>query len=192
MYGISKCEKCGKEFKWKRPSHQIKAKLCSNKCKPKYYNDKESLEYKIKLYNERVVKKEGCWDWLGIIDTNQGYAKVQFKRENISAHRLSWIIHYGDIPKDKQINHHCDNRKCTNPEHLYLGTQKQNEEDKLKRNRQAKGSINGSAKLNEYQVKEIKELLREGKSQYFLSEKYNISYPTINNIKNEKSWRHVK
>ncbi len=192
LYGVSNCEKCGKVFKWKRPKHQGPAKLCSNKCKPKYYSEKESLDHQIKMYNERVVKNtEGCWGWTGTTDSTQGYSRIRNKRKNISAHRISWIIHRGEIPEGKQINHHCDNRRCTNPYHLYLGTQQENDADRMKRNRQAKGSRNAAAKLNEQQVLEIKKNLKQGFSYKEIQEIYHISNATVSNISTEKNWKHV-
>jgi DNA-binding NarL/FixJ family response regulator len=100
------------------------------------------------------------------------------------------MIH-GEIPQKMCVLHKCDNRKCTNPDHLYLGTYIENDRDRVERNRQAKGSKNGSAKLNEQQVKEIKIMLKNGFTQKEIAIKFNMSQATIGFIASGRLWKHV-
>lgn len=80
------------------------------------------------------INENGCMEWQNGL-TTKGYACVCYQAKTQTAHRLIWKMINGEIPLDKQINHKCDNRKCINIDHLYLGTQKENIKDQLDRNR---------------------------------------------------------
>ena len=113
-------------------------------------------------------------------------------------HKASWIIHKGSIPNRMHVCHSCDNPICTNPDHLWLGTHKQNNDDKIAKGRAnwvsppiKKGIENGSAILNEDQVREIKKLIKDGHSCYSISKEFPVSKTTILRIKNNISWGHI-
>ncbi len=148
-----------------------------------------------KAYEKKVVKQAGCWGWNGIVDQD-GYGRVtsryiyEFKVQ--TAHRASWFLHNGEIPRNKIIRHTCDNRLCTNPEHLVLGTLKDNSADMKAKKRQAFGSKNGNAKLSEIEVIVIKRLLQKGKSQPLIAELFDVNKDAISNIKRGLTWFHVE
>ena len=107
------------------------------------------------------------------------------------AHRHIYEECFGFIPKGLVVRHKCDNKLCINPEHLELGTLADNIQDKVKRNRCAKGEKVSTAKLNEEQVKEIRLKRKEGYKLRELSEEYNISVTHIFNIIKEVYWRKI-
>ena len=92
-------------------------------------------EHKRKNYYDFVIKGEGCWMWTGA-KGKRGYGLVGNMYER-NAHRVSYNIHIGVIPPSMEICHTCDNPECTNPEHLFLGTRKDNIQDMLSKGRYA-------------------------------------------------------
>lgn len=140
------------------------------------------------LFFTKFKKTDGCWNWEGQI-SKLGYGS-QGKNKNQS-HRMAWKFEYGEIPKGMYVCHKCDNRICVNPEHLFLGTIRDNLKDMFGKGRNIKGCQVQSAKLNENKVKEIKLSLKEGENSLSLSKKYTVHPRTIRDIKNNITWKHV-
>lgn len=94
--------------------------------------------------NGALILGTRCWEW-NSKTMNCGYGLIHIKRNNkkilMRAHRLSWEIEYGAIPQGVFICHHCDNRKCVRPSHLFPGTAKDNVLDMVKKKRQGKQKI---------------------------------------------------
>ena len=84
---------------------------------------------------KRVAKgsPEGCWDWLG--GTASGYGKISWQGKVVSAHRLAYTLTYGEIQQGMCVMHTCDNPRCCNPQHLTLGTVKDNNRDRRDKQR---------------------------------------------------------
>lgn len=147
-------------------------------------------------YEKFVIKyPEGCWGWSGCAPKNPGYGQFRFSMKKERAHRASWIIHFGEIPKGMFVLHTCDNRICSNPDHLFLGTNLDNINDMLKKKRHKfmwqKGSKNHMAKLNEEKVKEIRNRLSDGEIGRRLAFEYNVDPMTISNIKHKSIWKNL-
>lgn len=206
------CVTCGTKFPFYQNKGRPVPKFCSHKCrghtgfvpggtiKISEMTDEEKLERLKKSFEKNVIRQEGCWSWKGSI-AHGGYPVMTCRRQigPDRGHRASWIIHFGPIPEGLYICHKCDNPICTNPGHLWLGTQKENNDDKIRKCRQAnnipphkRGSENGSARLSEDQVKEIKILIKQGQSCYSLGKQFGVSKTTIQRIKTGKNWSHIE
>lgn len=97
----------------------------------------------------------GCWIWCGG-DFSYGYGAFSYNNQNRPAHRISWFLYRGEIPKGMMVCHRCDQPLCVNPEHLFLGTQRDNMADKVRKGRQARGESHGMSKLTDWEVMQIK------------------------------------
>lgn len=136
----------------------------------------------------KVEKGEDCWNWQGSGMTN-GYGSFSIGRKTLSAHRFSYEIAHGEIPQGLYVCHRCDNRRCVNPKHLFLGTAKDNEADKVRKGRQAYGEKNGCSKLTWQEVDEIRDLSSQGISQRKIATIYNVSQRAIWQVVNYRKWK---
>jgi hypothetical protein len=139
-----------------------------------------------------VKKEEGCWRWLSYIDP-QGYGRLNYNARPMLASRISYLIHFGEVPAGMAVCHKCDNPSCTNPDHLFLGTQADNVADMERKGRARKrgkpGTEHRQAKLTDQDVRDIR---AGGASDAANSIKYGVSRATIHAIRVGKTWRHVK
>lgn len=138
-----------------------------------------------------VSKTESCWLWKGTGVSN-GYGRFCLASKFWLVHRLSWVLHNGDIPEGLNVCHKCDIRNCVNPTHLFLGTDADNMQDMFKkgRNHIRLGDLNPVAKLKWYDVDTIRYEWDSGKSnQIQLARTYNMSQSTISDIVNKVTWK---
>lgn len=84
---------------------------------------------------DKVNKTEDCWEWIGAIRGNSGYGCIKINGKNQNAHRVSWELSFGKIPVEKLVCHHCDNRRCVRPDHLFLGSYTDNILDSFSKGR---------------------------------------------------------
>lgn len=137
---------------------------------------------------------DACWEWqaareragYGVFNPSKAPGKKQ------SAHRFSWELHYGPIPDGMWVCHRCDNPSCVRPDHLFLGTPRDNYEDMHQKGRHVHGTEHFNSKLDENKVREIREMLSRKVSMYEIAEKYSVTQRSIWNIAHEKTWSHVK
>lgn len=134
-----------------------------------------------------------CMEWNSYINP-QGYGKIYHNGKSYRAHRLSYQIFIGLIPKNMEICHLCDNTKCINPNHLFLGSHSENMKDMSNKNRHKvlKGSKNKLSKFNEEDILDIRRRLDGNESQKNIAKDFDVYQTTISKIKLNKSWRHVK
>jgi len=137
-----------------------------------------------------VDTKYDCWTWRYSKDKD-GYGKEKRNYRDIRAHRLSYEMHIGPIPKGMFVCHRCDNPSCVRPSHLFLGSAKDNSQDSVNKHRISHGERRPCSKLKSYQVLQIKEYLNSGCTLKELAKRYHVSTSTISLIKTNKSWRHV-
>lgn len=128
-----------------------------------------------------------CWLWTRATNI-QGYGRFWDGEKLVGAHRFSWELHNGSIPVGLFVLHQCDVPSCVNPDHLFLGTHRDNSQDKLNKNREAKGEMNGHAILAKEDVLSI----RASKlSQRTLARRYGVDQSTISLVVNHKRWKHI-
>lgn len=135
-----------------------------------------------------------CWEWQGAKDkNNKGYGRFSVDGREIKAHRFSFLLVNKTIPEGKIIRHVCDNTFCVNPNHLLLGTTKQNSQDMHERNRwcDRKGDKHPLAKLDADKVIEIRRMCNLGYSESFVAESFGVSRGQIYKIKNKINWGHI-
>jgi hypothetical protein len=94
----------------------------------------------MKRFFEKVEKTDRCWEWTAGSRGN-GYGAFKYNGKVIDSHRMSWIIHNGEIPDGLFVCHKCDNTKCVNPDHLFLGTNSDNMKDAYDKGRLAINKI---------------------------------------------------
>jgi hypothetical protein len=147
---------------------------------------KERLEAK-----SMPIPESGCILWIGAWKPYK-YGELNYKRKICDAHRLAWKAYVGEIPEGMCVLHKCDVPPCINPNHLYLGTQKDNAHDREERDRgnhvALKGSLNGSSKLNEDDVLKIR---ADTRSQRKIALEYGVERTTIRHIKQGRTWQHI-
>lgn len=133
----------------------------------------------------------GCWRWTASFLTT-GYGQLNINGRPVAAHRVSYILCNGPIPKGMDVCHRCDNRWCVNPSHLWLGTRKENLQDMWAKGRGNTPGLQGEkhhqAKLTEEIVHEIRCSPLKGVE---LAAKYGVTKTTISDIRNRRSWTHI-
>lgn len=146
---------------------------------------------------EKVSKSERCWEWSAACRAD-GYGIIRNNGKGQAAHRASWEIHFGTIPAGMWVLHTCDNRKCVNPNHLFLGTPQDNNDDMCAkgRGRQYGGPMPGSshpnAKLNEAQVARIRQEYTGVHGQVSeMARRYGVSRRVLRDAAIGARWKHV-
>ena len=133
-----------------------------------------------------------CWNWTASRDTH-GYGHLKQEGRIRLAHRVSYELHRGPIGEGMQVCHHCDNRACVNPSHLFLGTWRDNMMDKLAKNRQSRnqllGEVNPAARLT---AKDIITIRASDATHDELAAKFGVARAHITNIRSGKRWGHIK
>jgi len=130
-----------------------------------------------------------CWNVISHKPNKKGYIPIRVYGHGVKQmHRFVFESFYGPIENNLHVLHKCDNRKCINPEHLFLGSNYDNVQDRNTKNRQAKGEKNGRSKLNTAQVKIIRNTYRDTKR---LAAQFGVCERTIQDARVGKNWKHI-
>ncbi len=150
-------------------------------------NKKETKEELKRRLLTHVDKTENCWIWRSVAGKPHRYGSMGINGKDVKAHRLSYELFIGPIPKGYGVHHHCDNPACVNPKHLYVGTPKDNVRDTINRNRIGVQPNKGFKKisdpsLSEVDVLKIREMFFSGVTVSSLSRYFNLSEHKITMI----------
>ena len=140
-------------------------------------------------FDEKFRVTPGCWIWLGA-KLKEGYGIIHYKGKLIGAHRASYELYVGEIPDGLIVRHKCDTPSCVNPDHLVIGTHKENAKDRGERGRASirRGSKNHMAKLDESQILHIR---ADNRSQTAIAKEFGVSRALIGYIKKKSIWNHI-
>ena len=150
----------------------------------------------IERFNEHIDKSSGCWLWTGYKSKGYGYMSIIGKSPR-PAYRVAWELYKGSIPDGLLVRHRCPAKRkdCCNPEHLKLGTQKDNMQDAIEDGTISNGEQNGCSKLTDDQVIEFKKHIPDKGLVYEYCQNVsiylNISPSTLMDIAGGRTWKHL-
>ena len=162
--------------------------------------DEDNVERMLRIHGRDTVrarleaktrKTASCWLWTGPLNT-RGYGHMVITCTRAMAHRVSYWINRGQIPKGESVLHACDVPACVNPEHLRVGTARDNAADAIARGRTLRGERGTKAKLTEQQALEVIRLWSQGeRTQAQIAGLFGVTGSTVANIASGKTWVHL-
>jgi len=141
------------------------------------------------VLSQYKISEGGCWEWAGVL-SRDGYGMACYQGKRVRAHRLSLLNHLGVKGSDLLVLHKCDNRRCINPKHLYLGTNAENSKDMVDRGRSSSpyGQLSSNAKITECKAKAI---LQDARAHKLIAEEFGVAPSTVSAIKTGRRWGHL-
>ena len=137
----------------------------------------------------KVTKGDGCWDWTASLNDG-GYGRFGYEGRTCLAHRVSWVLEHGGEMPELWVLHHCDNPRCVRPDHLFLGTDADNQRDKNEKGRGARGEGLHNI-LTELDVLFIRRRYEGGDRQVDLARHFDVNPGVVNAVLSGRSWGHV-
>lgn len=181
MKATKVCEQCGNEFHLDTSPANIKRQR---------YCSKECVSAKLRVipeFDERMAQKlkdrasrqpNGCINYTG--QNNGSYGQIEYRRKTYLAHRVAYQLAHGNIPDGMFVCHSCDNRLCINPDHLWLGSARDNVVDMVIKGR---GRYNPRKKLSDEAMDALRHEILSGETQRALAAKYGVSQSYISMLK---------
>jgi hypothetical protein len=158
-----------------------------NKYQQRFKTLTERLEEKI----ERIPES-GCWIWMGSVAYRE-YGIISYQGKRYKVHRLMWELHNNKkIPEGMEALHRCDTPPCMNPDHIFIGTKKDNMQDCIKKGRFKRPFFQGeNHKNSKLKNDQIIKILSDKDSFRAIAKKYGVASSTISAIKCRQTWKHV-
>lgn len=149
------------------------------------------MDMKLRLLR-RSRRMGECLEWTGYCEPKDGYAVITVGSHQVRRiQRVAYEVFIGPIPKAKYVLHHCDNRRCFEPSHLFLGDAKANALDCKAKNRHGRGERNGMSVFLERDIVEIRRRYAGGEFQSNIARSYGVDQTTISQITRRFTWKHV-
>lgn len=153
-----------------------------------------TLPVVIRFQKHVKISESGCHEWISSLN-NTGYGRFELNGKTHSAHRIAWELANGPIPEGMCVLHHCDNRRCVNPKHLFLGSLSDNALDAVAKGRIVSPKLGGEnhpmVKLTKEKVLEIRASHTKGETQKDIAVRHNISQTHVSSIVRRKTWKHI-
>jgi hypothetical protein len=155
----------------------------------------------IRRFHALVIPRgaDECWPCQQTDAYGYGRVRLQYggrgnprQRVEVKAHRLAWELTNGPIPEGMCVCHTCDNPPCCNPEHLFIGTQADNDRDRDEKGRTPRGEHHSQSKLTVSDVRAIRRMRRDGHTYRGLAAQFNVTNGTISALIRGATWTHVK
>lgn len=184
---------CGKEAWVYVRGDRLRSSACQA-CANRAHSLPRPMAKQVADFWKRVEVRapDECWPWTGPVKRKTGYGYVAFDGSYEGVHRVSYRLKSGQpIPNGLFVCHHCDNRRCCNPSHLFLGTIQENLADMVAKGRHSFGQDAGRAKLTDSDVVAIREMHGRGVKAKDLAAHYGIDFSQVHNIVSRKQWKHL-
>lgn len=193
------CEACGEKYSRRRDVSRRqfeRSRACSRACAFALGRAARQWPSQEEMFWSKVDKRPGlgpdgqCWEWTGYKD-RFGYGRLNSRHFDTKiAHRVSYLMNVGLIAEALDVRHRCDNPACVRPDHLELGTDRENTDDKVQRGRQRgpRGERAPSNKLAQTQVVAIHD---DPRRQSVIASEYGIAQCTVSAIKRGRIWKHL-
>jgi uncharacterized protein (DUF433 family) len=152
------------------------------------------LNTTIQRFNAKIEKDavSECWIWIAsTAGSGYGQFRIPGTRRNVYAHRMAWELRNGTVPAEKAVCHSCDNPRCVNPDHLFLGDQSVNMKDMAAKSRHLFGEKNSQSKLTAIEVHAIHEASASGQTQSAIAKRFRIGQMTVCRILRGERWHHI-
>lgn len=144
----------------------------------------------------KVAKSDGCWEWTAARLTRESgqssYGIIGWNGRSHPAHRIAWMLTNGPIPEGMWVLHHCDNQGCVRPDHLYIGTHRDNTRDAVRRHRMASGERAWNARLREVDVRAIRALAAADFATEHIGAIFGVTGRNVRHILEGRNWRSVE